>query len=146
MATTNTSLLDLSTKIERKNIRIDDKLYAIRNMTEFNLIERHEIALAAKVMQGMTRLGEATIGANSAVEAARSGLHETVSRILVGAEEVLPPLTEPQKLTDEQKLMVLNCFFEQAGTTPQKMQQTTAKQLKRQRVSKDSTEEAPTAG
>lgn len=136
----DTPLLELQTSIQRKTIKIDDQFYPLRNLSEFSLIERHEFALVGKLMMGMTRIGEEGDEANQAVNQAHLSLDSVMERLLIGAEEPL------KKLSDEAKLQVLNCFFEQAGINPQKLEKVTASQLKQQRVSKDSTAARQKAG
>ena len=112
METSNGSLLNLETKIERKHITIDGKAYMLRQLAEFSLIDRHTFAQHGRAMSGLDQLGKEEAAATKAVEKAAEGLRATFLRIVIDAEEI------EGKLTDEQKLAVLNCFFQQAGIIP----------------------------
>ena len=140
MATDNDTLLDLSTAIDRKHITINGKQFPLRHITEFSLLERHEIAVAGRLMQGMSRIGEDSDEAVTAIEKASQCLTSTTQRLLIDADDAIA------ELSDDQKLQVLNCFFGQMGVSPKQMEKLTAKQLKQQRVSKGSTAAKSTTG
>lgn len=148
MAETNhTSLLDLETRVERKHITIDGTAYLLRQLSEFSLIERHVFAQHGRAMGGLAKIGNEEESAAEAVQKATDGLNATFHKILIDSEEIA------SKLTDEQKLAVLNCFFQQAVVTAEKKPEmipdpamTETATLLPPPGSSDSTEEIPVAG
>ena len=130
------TLLSLSTQTERKVIKIDGVAYPLRSLSEFSLKERHDMARSAKGMAGLNQVGSDEDAASAAVDKAVVSLNETFLRIVIGGDRIA------DKLTDEHKLAVLNCFFEQAGVMPK----TEMKSLRRSRASKDSTAETLKTG
>ena len=118
-------LLSLSTTLERKHIKIDGKAYPIRSLDEFSLIERHRIAVDAKAMKEVDKLGG---DESEVIEKASEALRRSVLQIIVDGEEII------DKLNDENKFAIINCFFEQVtGKNP------SAKKLKPLADSSDST-------
>ncbi len=135
------TLLDLDTQIQRKTIRIDGTPYELRNLSEFSLMDRHEMASIGKALQaGWKVIGSEDDGTTQQIIRAAASLDEAFQRVVIDAKGVTA------KLSVEQKLAVLNCFFEQAASqaNPVKANGTPPSGLLP--ASSDSTEEPPANG
>ncbi len=134
------TLLDLDTQIQRKAIRIDGTPYELRNLSEFSLMDRHEMAAIGKALQrGWSAIGSEDEGTTAQIIKASASLDEAFQRVVIGASNVTA------KLSVEQKLAVLNCFFEQA-VSPEKAKANGTPPSGLLPASSDSTEDPPANG
>ena len=98
-------LLSLTTTINRRNIRIDGKAYALRHLSEVSLMERHRLASYGKLMQALADIGNDQATAD--IEKATEAIRDAFLRVVIDGDAIV------DKLSDEQRLTVLNCFFGQ---------------------------------
>ena len=131
-------LLDFSTSIKRNFITIDGAPYELRHASEFSLLDQHLMMAHGKAMAELKdSIGTDTVEAGTAVAKASGSLDDLFQRIVINGAAVVT------KLTDEQKLMVLNCFFAQPELAPKNGKPTPSRM---RRGSRDSMAAVPKAG
>ena len=141
MAETIKPLLDLTTGIERKHITVDGKVYPIRNLGEFSLMDQHRMIHDARAMNGIDAGGDEGVS-DEEYQKAVDGMNRTFELVVIGSDEL------KGILLDSQKLEVIHAFFDQAGalTRGLKAMRGKGKVSRSRRVSKDSTAEARKTG
>ena len=104
------------------------------------MLDFYHMASHAKDMEAVKDV--AGIPGNEAiVQQASDSMRATFNRIVIDGDQIA------DKLSDEQKLSVLNCFFEQSGLLEKaRMENSRIRSLKLPPASSDSTEEARKTG